>query len=50
MEQRSEAQIVICTGDEEQFDKWSIENGADAFIHRPVTIEKLRDTLEEFDI
>lgn len=42
--------IVICTGDEEQFKKWSIENGADGFIHRPVTLENLRDTLEELDI
>lgn len=42
--------VVICTGDEEQFESWSIREGADAFIKRPVTTEKLRDVLEELDV
>lgn len=41
--------LVICVGDEVQFSRWSIADGADAFIMRPITIENLRDLLEKFD-
>ncbi|MCQ2515130.1 MAG: hypothetical protein MJ089_08625 [Ruminococcus sp.] len=41
--------LVICTGDEAQFEKWSIRDGADSYISRPVTTEKLRDTLESLN-
>lgn len=32
-----------------KFSRWSIADGADAFIMRPITIENLRDLLEKFD-
>ncbi|MCQ2509778.1 MAG: hypothetical protein MJ116_04880 [Lachnospiraceae bacterium] len=41
---------VILYADKEVFRKWSIQDGANAFLLRPVTLPKLRETLEQMDI
>lgn len=42
--------LVICTGDEEIFSSWTQREGGDSYINRPVTVQKLRDVLEKFDV
>ena len=41
--------VILC-GDEEMFRAWSEKSGAVDYLLRPITIEKLRDTLEAMDI
>ena len=40
----------VLIGNEERFKGWSIKNGADGYMLRPVTVDKLRNILEEIDV
>ncbi len=46
---KRQPKVILC-GDEEMFRVWSKKCGADGFLLRPITVENLRDVLEEVDV